>query len=115
MDFARGACSKEEYRDWFLISVMDGKASSTTRREKTIRLVWFCSGLDKNSKDDSRNHEALLRHHFRKYDLIIEKKSGRWVILVVTPQPSPTQPPFVKVVVRCAAAATKRAHDELEK
>ena len=93
---------------------MDGNASLTTRKEKTIRLVWFCSGLDKNSKDDPRDHEALLRHHFRKYDLIIEKKSGRWVILIVTPQLSSTQSPFVQVVVRCAAGA-KRAHDDLEK
>lgn len=107
MDFAREACSREEYRDWFLISIVDGP-TALTKKEKAVRLVWFCLGLDKTLKDDKRDHEALLRHHFRQYDLIIEKKSGRWIILVTLPQ-LPTQIPHVQVVLKSA----KRTHDKM--
>lgn len=105
MEFAKDACGKE---DWFLVSTNWDVAEA---REKTICLKWFCTELcwnDAPDAKDKRDHEAILRQYFASYHLTIEKKSGRWVIFIATPQPSDTA--SVKVVLKSNGIKRSRDH-----
>jgi len=90
MDFAAKACSAD-YGDSFLVNL---KRSPPEQPKKVVELQWFCLWMSPppNMKKDARDHEALLRQYFKKYDLCIEKMPYRWEVLISTPLPHRQKP-----------------------
>lgn len=79
-------CSYEKYHDDFLIYVMpDGEFNLTFR--------WFCYKLIRKlscDTDDTRDHEFILREHFKKFNLLIQKEDYSWKVIVSTPVNQPS-------------------------
>ena len=76
-----GVDGKNRYGEKVHLAV---QGSSKTAK-KPIVLVWSCPGLAPRDPDlppacqpDNRNHEAILRHHFAQYALLIFRKGHVW-------------------------------------
>ena len=110
MNFATNACSSD-YGDSYLIYF---KGSSPEQPKKVVEMNWFCSKMSPPfvTNEDPRDHEALLRHHFKKFDLSIEKMPYRWEVLISTPSSTPKNDKAAKHCVKicgCADSTTPPA------
>lgn len=104
IDFVARECSYDKYHDDFYIYIDKTNSSllpkeETTLTPKDILVVWYCKKFmsDKNDRvDDERDHEKILCHHFKDFDVLIEKTDLSWRINISTPVQSP---PAKKVCV----------------
>ena len=83
VDFISQNCSHKDYGDDFLIGLWP---DNHDRNCKNVRLTWFCKYLTLTMKnpDDKRDHEALVKKHFKHFNVSIEKLSHAWEITVST-------------------------------
>jgi hypothetical protein len=79
-------CSFDKYHDDFLIYVMpDGEFNLTFR--------WFCYKLCRKlscDTEDTRDHELILREHFKQFNLLIKKEDYSWKVIVSSPVDQPS-------------------------
>jgi len=79
--FSLTACSSEKYGDDFYIYI-----DSDNTNKLNLRFRWYYKKFYLTSGDcDSRNHEELLRNHFKHFNLTINKMSYCWTVSVSTP------------------------------
>ena len=81
MDFAAKKCSA---RDSFMVTLKNPPEQAM----KSVGMTWFSCDMSTKSqpeKKDLRDHEGLLREHFQKYDLVIEKMPYCWTVDISTP------------------------------
>ena len=103
MNFATKACSSD-YGDSFLVYF---KGTSPEQPKKVVEMNWFCSKMSPPpiTNKDERGHEALLCHHFKKWDLSIQKMPYRWEVIISTPSSPPKNDKAAKHCVEVCSCA----------
>jgi hypothetical protein len=84
VDFLTHSCSRQLYQDDFLVFVKP--LEGTNQCNLTFR--WYCSAFETAKVSnimDSRHHEKLLSKYFKKFNLLIEKDTFSWNVIVSTP------------------------------
>lgn len=96
---AKVVASPQFYGDSFFTCIEHRHAEDRPR--KPVTLMWMCPGLGVGSAAasaasassasgeegvlaDPRDHEALLRSHFKHYDILLRKDPGCWSCVVNT-------------------------------
>ena len=86
MEFATQWCSAEKFKDSFLMF----SHSSDDQPQKDVIMCWYTRHFHPShqapaGKEDTRDHEAMLYEHFKKYSLSIEKLPCHWRVVISTP------------------------------
>ena len=87
MEFATQWCSVEKFKDTFLMF----SHRSDQQAQKDVIMCWYTRHFNPSyqapaGKEDTRDHEALLCAHFKKFNLAIEKLPCYWRVIVSTPR-----------------------------
>lgn len=85
--FITNVSSKDEYDDDFQFFIESNQYDSL----KSLVMFWSCTAFCLQAQNaectkDKRDHQQLLQHYFKDYDMSIKKFFTRWQIKISTPQ-----------------------------
>ena len=81
--------ASEQFSDSYLVYIEPDKDDKS---KHNIKFNWYCgkfTAREESNRVDPRDHEGLLRKHFKSFNLLIHKKDHCWDILVSSPATQP--------------------------